>query len=260
MRYVNLDQLKLPNDWQARADEAIAAGYGDDKDYSDVWRTLKHPLMELSHDKCYYCEIVQERSDGAVDHFRPKSKYPWSAFSYNNYRYACTFCNSVRTDVENERTGGKGDKFPLLDESKRATCCEDEVNESPVLLDPCKPNEPGLIDFDETGNPVPTYAEETHAGRYQRAVESIRHYHLDHADLVDKRKTLAVSIKRKVDAADRLFPRTELGDADVDNSFLDHVRSLANYISEGAELSAFARRILAGHREVLWVENLLRSA
>jgi uncharacterized protein (TIGR02646 family) len=260
VRYINLDRLQILDGWQARADAASAEGHERINDHSDVWRDLKPPLMDLSRNKCYYCEIEQERSDGAVDHFRPKSKYPWSAFSHTNCRFACTFCNSVRTDRKNGKTGGKGDKFPLLDEARRATCCEEEANESPILLDPCKPDEPGLIDFDETGKSIPTYSEETHAGRYRRATESIKLYHLDHADLVDKRKTLAVSIKRKIDAADRLFPRTESGDVDIDNSFSDHVRSLANYISDGAELSAFARRILAGHRDVLWVENLLRSA
>lgn len=260
MRYVNLDAFDLPEGWQARADAALADGQAKVNDHSDVWRCLKQTLMSLSHDKCYYCEIIQERSDGAVDHFRPKSTYPWSAFSPANYRFSCTFCNSVRTDDENGRKGGKGDKFPLMDETKRATCCEEEVGETPILLDPCKPDEPGLIDFDETGKPIPTYSEEAHAGRYRRATESVRLLHLDHADLVDKRKTLAISIKRKIEAADRLFPQTESGNVAIDNSFSDHVRSLANYISESAELSAFARRILAGHRDVLWVENLLRSA
>ncbi|WP_081714535.1 hypothetical protein [Asticcacaulis sp. AC466] len=260
MRYINLDHLKLPEGWQVRADAAVADGPGKIDDHSDVWRDLKRPLKELSHNKCYYCEIIQERSDGAVDHFRPKSKYPWSAFSPSNYRFACTFCNSVRTDAQNGKSGGKGNTFPLLDETKRATCFDEEADESPILLDPGKPHEPGFIDFDETGGAIPTHSEEAHAGRYRRATESIRLYHLDHADLVDKRKTLAVSIKRKFAAADRLFPQTESGNADIDNSFSDHVRSLANCISEGAELSAFARRILAGHRDVLWVENLLRSA
>lgn len=260
MRYINLDQLKLPDGWQALADAAIADEPDQINNHSDVWRNLKKPLKALSHNKCYYCEIIQERSDGAVDHFRPKSKYPWSAFHSSNYRFACTFCNSVRTDAQNGKSGGKGNTFPLLDETRRATCSDEEANESPILLDPCKPHEPGFIDFDETGRPIPTHSEEAHAGRYKRATESIKLYNLDHADLVDKRKTLAVSIKRKIDAADRLFPQTESGNADIDNSFTDHVKSLADYISEGAELSAFARRILAGHRDVLWVENLLRSA
>lgn len=114
MRYINLDQLELPDSWQVRADAAIADEPGKIKDHSDVWRDLKRPLMKLSHDKCYYCEIVQERSDGAVDHFRPKSKYPWSAFSPSNYRFACTFCNSVRSDKESEKTGGKEKIFPSM--------------------------------------------------------------------------------------------------------------------------------------------------
>ncbi|SFU13456.1 TIGR02646 family protein [Pseudovibrio denitrificans] len=265
MRYINLDQLELPDGWQASADAAIAdAAVADEdrkkRDHSTVWRNLKQPLKKLSHDKCYYCEIVQERSDGAVDHFRPKSKYPWSAFNCSNYRFSCTFCNSVREDKKNGEIGGKGDDFPLFDETARATCCEGEVNESPILLDPCKPDEPGLIDFDETGSPIPTYSEEAHAGRNRRATESIKLYHLDHADLVDKRKALAVLINREITVADRLFPQTESGNAAIDSSFSDHVRKLASYISEGSELSAFARRILTGHRDIVWVESLLRSA
>ncbi len=260
MHVINLDQLQLPDDWQERASVAIAEGPDKIADHADLWRELKKPLKALSHNKCYYCEIYQERSDGTVDHFRPKKKYPWSAFLPINYRFACTYCNSRRTDEDNERTGGKGDNFPLADENKRASCYEEEAVESPVLLDPCNPNEPGLLDFDETGAPLPTYSEEEHAGRHKRAEVSIRLYHLDHADLVDKRKTLAIGIARKIRAAERLFPQTEAGDADIDASFSEHVRSLADCISESAELSAFARRILAGYRHLRWVDGLLRSA
>lgn len=111
MRYINLDNLKLPDGWQGRAVAAIANGHEKINNHSDVWRDLKPPLMELSNDKCYYCEILQERSDGVVDHFRPKSKYPWSAFSPPNYRFAYTFYTSVRTDNESGNTGGKGIRF-----------------------------------------------------------------------------------------------------------------------------------------------------
>lgn len=260
MRVINLDRLKLPEDWQERATAAIAEGHEKITDHSDVWRELKKPLKLLSHDKCYYCEMIQERSDGTVDHFRPKKKYPWSAFKSENYRFACTYCNSRRMDEENERTGGKGENFPLLDENKRASCCAEEAAESPILIDPCKPNEPGFLDFDETGMPIPAYSEGEHAIRHKRAAVSIRLYHLDHADLVDRRKTLAIEIGRKVRAAERLFPLTEEGDADIDASFVEHVRFLAGCISEKAELSAFARRILSGYRNHRWIESLLRSA
>ena len=228
MRVINLDELQIPNGWQEKAILAIADGHDRINDHADVWRNLKTPLKKLSHDKCFYCEIIQERSDGAVDHFRPKVNYPWSAFSRTNYRFACTFCNSRRIDDQNERTGGKGDSFPLFDGSTQATCCEEEPDESPILLDPCNPNEPGLIDFDETGMPLSTYSEEVHASRHKRAEVSIRLYHLDHADLVDRRKTLAVTIARTIRAAERLFPQTEAGNAGIDASFSEHVRFLAD--------------------------------
>lgn len=260
MRIIDLDFLDLPEGWNERANSAIADGTDKMEDHAGVWRELKAPLKKLSHSKCYYCEIIQERSDGAVDHFRPKKKYPWSAFLSANYRFSCTFCNSRRTDEINDRTGGKGDIFPLLDEAMRASSLEEEENENPILLDPCNPHEPGLIDFDETGMPTPTYSKEGYPIRHARAAESIRLYHLDHADLVDKRKTLAVAIGRKVSAADRLFPKTESGAADIDSSFREHIRFLAGCINERAELSAFARRILAGYRDRPWVDGLLSSA
>ncbi len=255
-----MEKLGTPEGWQERAAAAGADGPENIKKHSSVWGELKEPLKALSHGKCFYCEIVQERSDGAVDHFRPKKMYPWSAFSRANFRFACTFCNSRRTDEANERTGGKGDYFPLFDEATRATCLIEEEKESPLLLDPCNPNEPGLIDFDETGAPVPSYSAEEHEGRHKRADVSIRLYHLDHSDLIDRRKALAVSIGRKVKAADRIFAFTEAGNADIDASFLEHIRFLADCINERAELSVFARRILEGYRDRLWVEGLLRSA
>jgi len=257
MREISLDDLTLPEGWDARAAAALEAGEANVNAHSSVWQECKLPLKKLSYDKCFYCEIVQERSDDAVDHFRPKSLYPWSAFEAKNYRFACTFCNSRRRDIENNRTGGKGEDFPLLDESKRATCCEEEEDESPILVDPCKSDEPGLIDFDDSGQPIPTYAEDEHKTRCLRAEASIRLYHLDHQDLVDRRKTLAASITRKVRTAERLFPKTELGDAAIDASFKEHVKSLAELVKPQSELSSFARRMLDGYRSIAWVRGIL---
>lgn len=39
-----------------------------------VWRDLKDGLANLLHDKCWYCETAVDRSDNAVDHFRPKGR------------------------------------------------------------------------------------------------------------------------------------------------------------------------------------------
>ena len=257
MRVIDLDQLQISEDWQRRANLAIHA---DRANIGNLWQELKEPLKTLSHGKCYYCETIQERSDGAVDHFRPKKKYPWSAYSHTNYRFACTYCNSRRRDERGNKTGGKGDNFPLFDESRRAQCCADEANESPILIDPCNPAEPGLLDFDESGWPRPAYSKDTHEAKFTRAETSINLYHLDHSDLVDRRKVLAITIARQIRAADLLFPRTEAGDLAIDTAFSQYVRYLAACVSEKAELSAFSRRILSGYRNILWVDNLLRSA
>ncbi len=259
MREVKLESIVLPRGWELKAQRAIEAGHQHVNKHDGVWKACKGPLKALSHDKCYYCEIVQERSDNAVDHFRPKSLYPWSAFRWNNYRFACTYCNSRRRDSENDRTGGKGDNFPLLDMNKRATCLEEEEEECPLLLDPCQPDDPGLIDFDESGEPSPTYSREESETRHLRAVVSIRLYHLDHQDLVDRRKALANKLVRIINVADKLLPHAEKGIPGVDASFQEHIRSLAEAIQPEAELSSFSRRILEGYRYLRWIQNLIEK-
>ena len=150
MRYVDLSLLMMPTGWNQRAQtaqQAIAKGE-DPNDHSSVWRELKPGLATLLHYKCWYCESPVDRSDNAVDHFRPKNRvrdtdrlhtgYRWLAFDKGNFRYACTYCNSRRKDVEGGTTGGKADHFPLIDEFQRVYAVGPVDQEQPLLLDPCK--------------------------------------------------------------------------------------------------------------------------
>lgn len=259
MRVLNKDLLELPNGWEERAQAARNAGPAAIDENASVWQECKPCLKKLSHDKCFYCEVKQIRSDNAVDHFRPKKLYPWSAFDPLNYRFACTYCNSRRKDIKNNRTGGKGEYFPLLVDEHRATCFEEECNEAPLLLDPYKDDEPALIDFGDDGRPIPTYGKDEHANRHRRAEESIRLYHLDHQDLVDKRVALAAKITSIVKTTIRQFPKTEMGDPDIDSSFKENIRQLAELIRPESELSSFARRMLDGYRDNGWVQGILRT-
>lgn len=260
MRWIDLDDVRMSDHWLARATAAKEEGVDSIPANSQIWRDCKGPLRKVSHRKCYYCEVKQSRSDNAVDHFRPKSQYPWSAFDLKNFRFSCTYCNSRRTNPESGRTGGKGDLFPLFIEEHRATCFEDQGSERPVLIDPCAASEPMLIDFQSDGNPKPSYAEEDHAGRYRRAIVSINLYHLDHPDVVEMRRNLALQIVKEVRAAERLFPRTEAGDAAIDESFDQHLRNLAAMLKPEAQLSVFARRVLEGYRYHAWVPGILATA
>lgn len=263
MRTINNTLLNCPAGWDQRAVQAkkdIADGTKELKNCSSVWGSLKNSLAECSNDKCWYCETIQERSDNAVDHFRPKSRYPWLAFDKTNFRYACTYCNSERKNPETGKTEGKGDAFPLLDESKRAATPGQERYESPILLDPCRVQDPGLLDFYEDGRPCPKY--KAHAIRKNRAEVSIKLYHLDHPDLIERRRVLAAQLKASVDTADELFERCDQGDATTDRAFHSIVIQLREAMLEKAELSTFARKIIAGCRGPgkEWIEELLTTA
>jgi hypothetical protein len=130
---------------------------------------------------------VDVRSDNAVDHYRPKSRvaecpkhpgYWWLAFDWTNYRFSCTFCNSLRRDDQTESLGGKKDRFPLRDESRRAFGPDDTLDdEEPVLLDPTWFGDPPILWFDEDGRATenPSVASEG-SFPHARATVSIEAY------------------------------------------------------------------------------------
>jgi hypothetical protein len=71
---------------------------------STVWKAAKPQLKVETGGKCAYCESPTDTvAHGDVEHFRPKSKYWWLAYCYDNYVYACQICNQVH----------KGDEFPI---------------------------------------------------------------------------------------------------------------------------------------------------
>ena len=71
---------------------------------SNVWKAAKPQLKLETGGKCAYCESPTDTvAHGDVEHYRPKSKYWWLAYCYENYLYACQICNQVY----------KGDEFPV---------------------------------------------------------------------------------------------------------------------------------------------------
>jgi hypothetical protein len=221
MRYIDISVLVLPDGWYERAEAAsvsVAAG-ADPNDHSEVWRELKDSMAKLfPPKKCWYCESEVDRSDNAVDHFRPKNRvseainphdgYRWLAFVKENYRYACTFCNSKRKDIDSEVMGGKSDRFPLQDESKRAYCCTDDINkETPLLLDPCDPLEWRLIGCKrENGKICPASKD---SKEIMRVNESVEIYHLNYGATVTRRHSVAVTLLADVEEAKQLFNATQ---------------------------------------------------
>lgn len=204
-----------PAGWLVRAQaakDAVANG-ADPNDHGAVWRDLKDGLAHLLHDKCWYCESYVDRSDNAVDHFRPKGRvsdatnphtgYRWLAFDESNYRYACTYCNSRRKDLENGTVGGKADRFPLVNEAQRVYNIGSVAAEQPLLLDPCELTDWRLLGCHQE-NGQPCAASDNLLAR-RRAEASIEIYHLNYEPTCKRRHAAAVQLMADVDEGKRLF-------------------------------------------------------
>ncbi|CAN7652879.1 hypothetical protein LJR220_006145 [Bradyrhizobium sp. LjRoot220] len=270
MRYIDLDRLVLPENWlQEASDAATAVSAGGSVDQNAaIWRKLKNGLAALSNDKCWYCETPVDRSDNAVDHFRPKGRvrdaaqphqgYRWLAYDRSNYRYACTFCNSRRKDIAAGTAGGKADRFPLVDEARRLYAPGPLHQEHPLLLDPCELYDWELIGcMQENGKPFATAA---NGLSRQRAEASIEIYHLQYEPTCKRRHGAAVQLMADVDQAKRLFAQSQL-DSDYEIEFKVIGKKIKRAISRDAIFSGEMIFLLKGqrHSDHPWIQNLLEA-
>lgn len=223
---------------------------------SSVWRAAAGALSQASHDKCWYCESKQIRSDKPVDHFRPKNSvseatghpgYWWLAFDWKNYRYSCTYCNSKRRDINGGTEGGKQDHFPIIPPPQHARSSSDPLDRA-KLLDPTNDNDTKLLTFLPNGFPYPTKSDQ---GSIERVGESVRLYHLDYGPLVKKRKRLADDICQLVNYAN--VARAS-GDED---SYRFNKKEIIKRVRANAEYSIAARVYLQAYRTHGWVEEIL---
>ncbi len=242
MRFVDIDQIELPDGWQVRADQALnqlraeiaaaeanALAMGQDPAIArkaaisnglnvaarkQIWRDLNRKLAALRNNKCWYSESRNPTADKNVDHFRPKNRveedpnhegYWWLAFTWRNYRYASQWCNQRRVDAINGTEGGKWDRFPLRPGSFRAHRETDDVDlEDFDLLDPIDPTDWKLLTFRLDGYPTP--AKQPGTREYERATISIEVYHLHCKELVTERRAVAGMVQRVIQDLERLRP------------------------------------------------------
>ena len=206
MRYIDIDGKSPDEDWLNRADTltnqllslktAKARKKLIDANKS-LWRELEPWLCELSHDKCWYSEAKDCASYWHVDHFRPKNEvkdlngdiyegYYWLAFKWQNYRLAGSALNVP-----------KSTKFPVREGTTwAATPDEDTAEESPYLLDPISPLDPGLLSFDGSGNAIAGDPE--NRWNSQRADVTIKILNLNYDRLTRARQICWDECNRKI--------------------------------------------------------------
>ena len=173
---------------------------------SNIWRGFYALLPDSLKKKCWYCEAEDIRADMPVDHFRPKNKvegerehdgYWWLAFDWNNYRCACTFCNSRRNFEDTE--GGKACKFPLEDPESRAFLPGDVDllrGEVPDFLDPFNPDDEKLLWFDNDG--LPEAKPDSNESQIRKVENSIDIFHLHEPRIVRARNKIRLKVEKHV--------------------------------------------------------------
>lgn len=280
MRHISFDNLDLPDGWVDKVNQLkqdIESAKPEARKElinknAKLWRDLKEALSEFSNGKCWYCETKEPRSDRVVDHFRPKNRvaerddhpgYWWLAFDWHNYRYSCTFCNSLRKSKDDEPAGGKADHFPIIDEQRRAYNPGDPIgDELPYLLDPIRNGDTLLLTFADDGQAVPCYSDGDSL-HCKRAEQSIKLLHLDHPEIREARYVICDEIKQLVKEGDRAFLRQEESDAAAlvgNESFEGIVRKLRKMVDKKAEYSRAARALLGGYKTKPWVNSMLEDS
>jgi len=114
--------------------ESIIKGKFVSENNSKIYRKVSFALFDLYYGKCCYCESKLPGIE--IEHYRPKSKYYWLAYSWDNLLPVCSRCNK-----------SKGDKFPIKGskvKQESITTVIDAQNqilkyneiEKPVLINP----------------------------------------------------------------------------------------------------------------------------
>jgi uncharacterized protein (TIGR02646 family) len=237
--------------------------------HSGLWAEIKESLAELSFKKCWYCESRENRSDMAVDHFRPKNKvfesqqhhgYWWLALDPQNYRYACDLCNSPHENEEAKETLGKGTHFPLVNEDNRLFSPMGNLDtEKPRLLDPARDGDPSLLWFHSEGSAVPKYPRERSELFNDRAECTIRIYNLNDIRIKEERLAIAKEIQLQVARGDRFLDQAFAGDNAALELFKEAYRVIGRLIAPDAEFSSAARAVLATFKDKDWVEAALTT-
>lgn len=270
MRYIDLTSVvnSIPDEIRAalqQADDAMPGKSDSDKaraasNGNVYWSPVKPFLEEVSSRKCWYTESKNPGCLNDVEHFRPKARVPeegvieywywFLAFNPINYRLSSQFSNRLNRNPVLGATGGKGNKFPLMAGSSRATNIAGLSNERPVILDPCVEADTELLEFQADGRPVVSRRHKDDSDAVCRVQMSNLLLNLDFPTFNEAREALYNNIRQLVERGDRYIQNgiDALGDVQ------DDLRVL---MREDAEYSKAAECYIRCFRDRDWVEALI---
>lgn len=232
--------------------------------YKGIWSDLSDLLAEHSNGKCWYCETTEDRSDNPIDHFRPKNKvvecddhpgYWWLAYDWKNYRFACTYCNSRRVEVET--AGGKQDHFPIFVPPDWNKCERDNNAERPMLLDPIEEGDCKLLTFNDNGEACPTASDED-SEEFLKASKSIELYHLNHKPTTRARRIIFQKIRTIISNTNELLEQGIGQKSDALKTNRKELIRLVRHECRSTRFNTAARLYLMKYEDKnAWVKDIL---
>jgi uncharacterized protein (TIGR02646 family) len=180
---------------------------------------VKDALNEMFSKKCAYCESRYAHvAPMDVEHFRPKNAYLdhdgtlvrpgyyWLAADWDNLLPSCIDCNRERKHFRRASDGrllksksGKANKFPLAPGSPRAAAPNEDLQEVPLLLNPCADNPADHLRFTVDGMVLPSVSPiEDQLPKGETTIEVCG---LCREDLVRERKGIGIRLQ---DAMERI--------------------------------------------------------
>lgn len=229
------------------------------KNGSTHWSAIKVYLEKASNRKCWYTESKNPGCRNDVEHFRPKGQvyehmilkhwYWFLTFNPLNYRLSSQFSNQLNHNSLLGKTGGKGDHFPLLDESKYAHRLSDTGREEPILLDPCNRYDTELLVFNPDGRPTIARRFEHDALAIERVKISNLLLNLDFPTFNEDRESLYNEIHEIVLEGDAALGNTALIDS--------LTRRLVRKMDKNSAYSKAAECYVRCFRDRPWVEALI---
>jgi hypothetical protein len=241
--------------------------------YRHRWVALRPFMAELSNNKCWYTESKNPGTDDDVDHYRPKNSvhveagepphggYYWLAFKWWNYRLSCHRGNRLRENPETGATGGKGDYFPLVDSAKRVrtpTTDQHELDkEEPLLLDPAKPGDPGVLTFDSNGKVKIHPSRAANPIDVRRFEASRDYYHLDWPAFKDRRVEIYNEVERVITRGLSCAPLPTEPTTKSSREFDNVLRDLIRCMSRDRDFSAAAIAYVRSFRNIWWIQDIV---
>ena len=228
---------------------------------------VRQALNQLFHHKCAYCESTYAGTAPVeVEHYRPKGRiamgrkkkepgYYWLAAEWENLLPSCIDCNRARRQeipgaTPPTQTLGKGDQFPIANESMRANAPGDEVNEANVrlLLNPCldQPEEHMEFYCDLISQNVLVRPRHTPGGTEDNmAKESIRVYALTRKGLADARMERNLIIQWELRQTEKFLNRWVTAPSDLNKQDIEeNLQQLDHYREEDQIYAGMARQFI----------------